>query len=116
MSSCSGKSRHINIRYFFIKDLVKREMITTQHCPTEIMIADFFTKALQGNQFRRLRDVIMGIMHPSELKEHVENHESRKVSMDKCTKHDPETRLSQDLQRREEKEKSYADVVKGNLN
>ena len=31
-----------------------------KYCPTENMIADFFTKPLQGALFNRLRDVIMG--------------------------------------------------------
>jgi hypothetical protein len=42
--SCGDKSRHINIRYFFIKDILKNENIALEHCPTERMIADFFYK------------------------------------------------------------------------
>ena len=52
------KSRHINIRFFFIKDVIKRECITIEHCPTIDMIADFFTKPLQGSGFVRLRDFL----------------------------------------------------------
>ena len=71
-NSCGEKSRHINIRYFFIKDVLKRERITVTHCPTEQMIADYFTKPLQGNLFTTLRDTIMGIiLYPN--KERVEN-------------------------------------------
>ena len=33
------------------------------------MIADFFTKPLQGNLFRRLREVIMGWKHIDTLKD-----------------------------------------------
>ena len=71
-SSCSEKSRHINIRYFFIKDVLRREKITVAHCPTEHMIADYFTKPLLGNLFTFLRDIIMGIT-PYPAKERVEN-------------------------------------------
>ena len=71
-NSCGEKSRHINIRYFFIKDVLKRERITVTHCPTEQMIADYFTKPLQGNLFTTLRDTIMGII-PYPTKERVEN-------------------------------------------
>ena len=46
--SCGDKSRHIDIRYFFIKDVLKRENINLQHCSTKRMIADFYTKPLQG--------------------------------------------------------------------
>lgn len=41
--SCGEKSRHINIRYFFIKDIIDRENITVEYCPTEEMVADFYT-------------------------------------------------------------------------
>jgi hypothetical protein len=57
----SGKrTRHINVRYFFIADRVKSKEIRIEYCPTGIMIADYFTKPLQGLLFRRLRAMIMG--------------------------------------------------------
>ena len=46
---------------FFIKDVLKRENIELRHCPTECMIADYFTKPLQGSPFRNMRDIIMGV-------------------------------------------------------
>jgi hypothetical protein len=72
--SCGQKSRHIDIRYFFIKDVLKRENITLEHCPTEDMIADFYTKPLQGSLFRKMRNYIMGISD-SLNEERVENSE-----------------------------------------
>ena len=57
------KSRHINIRYFWIKDQVKANKIEIQHCPTLEMLADFFTKPLQEHLFRRFRDIILGHCH-----------------------------------------------------
>jgi len=59
--SCGEKSRHIGIRYFFIKDITKRENISIEHCRTDIMLADYFTKPLQGKLFRKMRDAIMGL-------------------------------------------------------
>ncbi len=57
----SGKrTRHIDVRYFFIADRVKSGEIHIEHCPTGIMIADYFTKPLQGALFRKLRDMVMG--------------------------------------------------------
>jgi hypothetical protein len=57
----SGKrTRHIAVRYFFIADRVKSKEIRIEYCPTGIMIADYFTKPLQGLLFRQLRDMIMG--------------------------------------------------------
>jgi hypothetical protein len=66
-ASAGQRSRHINIRYFFIKDRIANGDITLLHCPTEQMIADFFTKPLQGHLFRKFRDIIMGITHYSSL-------------------------------------------------
>jgi hypothetical protein len=62
-ASCGRKSRHIDIRYFFMKDRVKTEGIDIVYCPTEQMLADFFTKPLQGSLFERLRKVLMGYAH-----------------------------------------------------
>ena len=42
----SDRSRHMNIRFFSIKDILKREGIDVEYCPTERMLADFFTKPL----------------------------------------------------------------------
>jgi len=61
--SAGQKSRHINIRYFFIKDKVQNGELNILHCPTAKMIADFFTKPLQGALFKLFRDIIMGIKH-----------------------------------------------------
>ena len=46
-----------------MKDRINTEGITIQHCPTLQMVADFFTKPLQGNLFRKFRDAIMGTHH-----------------------------------------------------
>ncbi|KAG7367148.1 hypothetical protein IV203_029818 [Nitzschia inconspicua] len=59
-ASAGQKSLHINIRHFFITDRVKTEGLNIVHCPTEEMLADFFTKPLQGTLFRKFRDVILG--------------------------------------------------------
>jgi hypothetical protein len=58
--SSSKRTRHIAIRYFFIADRVKSKEIRIEYCPTGIMIADYFTKPLQGMIFRKWRDMIMG--------------------------------------------------------
>ena len=78
-ASCSDRSRHINIRYFFVKDYVKRNKIEIRYCPTADMLADYFTKPLQGSLFRKFRAIIMGwvplssIQDFDEFKERVEN-------------------------------------------
>lgn len=58
----SGKrTRHINIRYFFVADRVKAQEVSIEHCPTDEMVADYFTKPLQGAKFRRFRQAIMNL-------------------------------------------------------
>ena len=59
-NSCTGNSRHIDIRYFFVKDRVDKKEVSIKYCPTEKMLADYFTKPLNGNRFRVLRGIIMG--------------------------------------------------------
>ena len=71
-NSCTGNSRHINVRYFFVKDRVDKEECSIEYCPTKHMLADFFTKPLQGNLFRVMRDVILGRVHFSKLEEYIQ--------------------------------------------
>lgn len=52
---------------FFVKDRVDKGEITIQYCPTYRMLADYFTKPLQGKQFNAYRRVLMGWDHISEL-------------------------------------------------
>ena len=55
------KSRHVDVRFFFIKDRVERGEIDIGFCGTDDMVADYLTKPLQGNKFYRFRDAILGI-------------------------------------------------------
>jgi Reverse transcriptase (RNA-dependent DNA polymerase)/Zinc knuckle len=68
-ASAGQKSRHINIRYFFIKDRIASGGLRVVHCPTSVMLADFYTKPLQGALFKRFRAVILGYDHISSLEE-----------------------------------------------
>jgi len=55
-NSCTGNSRHINIRYFWIKDRVDNKELRIAYLPTHIMLAHYYTKPLQGSRFRVLRE------------------------------------------------------------
>jgi hypothetical protein len=59
--SCGKRTKHMDIRYFFVKDLIENKQVEVQWCPTEKMWADFFTKPLSGTLFYRMRDIIMNI-------------------------------------------------------
>ena len=67
--SAGKKSKHIDNRYYFIKDWLMTEGIDVVYCPTAKMLADFFTKPLQGSLFRKFRDVILGYKHIDTLLE-----------------------------------------------
>jgi hypothetical protein len=61
-ASSSKRTRHINIRYFFITDWITKKEVAIQYCPTKQMVADCFTKALQGALFYKFRDQILGVV------------------------------------------------------
>ena len=58
--SSGKKTRHIEIRCHFVADDIRRGTTKVAHCPTEEMVADFFTKPLQGSLFRKFFKMIMG--------------------------------------------------------
>ena len=47
-NSCTGNSRHINVRYFFVKDRYDKGEIELRYCPTELMLADFLLSPYKG--------------------------------------------------------------------
>ena len=51
----------MNLRYFFIKDYIKDGDISIEHCDTNNMLGDYFTKPLQGKIFFKMRNDIMNI-------------------------------------------------------
>jgi len=78
-ASSSKRTRHMNIRFFFIKDQVESKEVCIEYYPTGEMLADFFTKPLQGKQFYKLQDQVMNIDPDS--KYHSDN---RSVLSEKC--------------------------------
>ena len=65
-ASSSKRTRHINIRYFFVKDRINQKELRIQHCGAQDMIGDFFTKPLQGALFYKYRRVIMNLEDPED--------------------------------------------------
>jgi len=60
-SSSSKRTKHIEHRYFLVKDKVDRKDLEIQHAPTEEMWSDLLTKPQQGALFRKMRAVLMNI-------------------------------------------------------
>jgi hypothetical protein len=61
-ASSSKRTKHIAIHYFFITDRVASGNLTISWCPTADMIGDYMTKPLQGDSFRKFRDLNMGVL------------------------------------------------------
>ena len=51
----------MNIRYFFVANVIAHNHITLEYCPTDEMIGDSFTKPMGGSKFRYFRNTIMNI-------------------------------------------------------
>jgi hypothetical protein len=60
-ASSSKRTKHMNVRYFFIRDRIASGEITVEHCPATKMLGDHFTKPSQGTMFRKFRAEIQGI-------------------------------------------------------
>jgi hypothetical protein len=58
-ASVSERTRHIHIRHYWIKDRVDFGDIQIVYTPTEDMIADIFTKPLQGDRFYKIRAILL---------------------------------------------------------
>jgi hypothetical protein len=58
--SISNRTRHIKVKYFFVKQYLDNGEFKLMHCPTKEMIADILTKPLQGELFNNLRDLLLG--------------------------------------------------------
>jgi len=59
-SQSSTRTRHIAIRFYFVKDRIESKEIRVEYINTDNMIADILTKPLQGAKFKNLRLQLMG--------------------------------------------------------
>lgn len=53
-----GRSKHIEVRYHFLRDMVNKGRISLTYCSTENQLADGFTKALKIEKFDWLKKEI----------------------------------------------------------
>ena len=51
LRSQNRRTRHINVRYHYIRDCVESGIIAPHYTPTSDMLADGFTKALDRQKF-----------------------------------------------------------------
>ena len=45
---------------FFVMYRVDKGEVKIEYCPTQMMLADYYTKLLKGKVFKIFRDIIMG--------------------------------------------------------
>ncbi len=57
--SSGRKTRHIEIRFFFVTDRIGKKDIRVEYCSTEKMVGDYFSKPLTGKLFYKFRNKIM---------------------------------------------------------
>jgi hypothetical protein len=53
-----SRTKHIEIRYHFIRNLVEEQLLELTFIPTEKQLADLFTKPLDNLRFTSLRKAI----------------------------------------------------------
>jgi len=66
-TSSSKRTKHINVRHYFVTDQIQNKELKVFHCPTDEMVADFFTKPLQGRKFKKFRNMIVNIPDDKEI-------------------------------------------------
>jgi hypothetical protein len=59
--SASARTRHVNIRFFFVKDRMDCGEVQVEYLPTDEMVADLLTKPVQGELFRKLRAKLLNL-------------------------------------------------------
>lgn len=56
-----GRTKHMDVRYFFIVERINAKEIILEWLPTGDMVADIFTKPLGGAQFVKLRGLLLNV-------------------------------------------------------
>ena len=53
-----GKSKHIDVKFHFLRDLVNDGVIELSYCNSQDQIADIMTKPIKLEQFEKLRGML----------------------------------------------------------
>lgn len=60
-ASSGKRTRHCNIKYFYITDLVERGLIKLIHCPMDSLMANSMSKPTVGTKFHKFWKVILNM-------------------------------------------------------
>lgn len=66
-SQTHRKTKHIDIRYHYVREKTLDQSIVVQYCPTDSMVADILTKALTFDKFSKFRNWL-GVQNMSAFK------------------------------------------------
>jgi hypothetical protein len=67
-----GRTKHIEIRYHYLRDNVERGVLTTEYVPSTENLSDLFTKPLDTGVFTKHRDNLLKEAIRSSIKKNVE--------------------------------------------
>jgi len=56
----NGRTKHMDVRYHLIRELIKTDVIQIKYMPTESIIADILTKPVDKKTFRKLQAQLLG--------------------------------------------------------
>ena len=56
-----GRSKHISIKFHYIKELVKNQEIELEFCRLKYQVANIFTKLLKTDVFKKLK-IMFGVI------------------------------------------------------
>ena len=59
-----GRSKHIDVRFHFLRDLTKDKIVQLVHCNTQEQITDILTKPLKTDAFLKMRELMGVCMEP----------------------------------------------------
>jgi hypothetical protein len=54
------RSKHVKVRYFWLKELIDEGRIILKYVKSEEMVSDLLTKSITGAKFRNLRKLLLG--------------------------------------------------------
>ena len=59
---CSGRSKHIDVRWHLIRELVEKNELKVVHVASEWQHTDILMKALHAKLFKRHRKVLLNLL------------------------------------------------------
>jgi hypothetical protein len=60
-----GRSKHIDVRFHFLRDLVRDGILELVHCSTQQQVANILTKPMKLNVFLKMRSLLGVHEYPS---------------------------------------------------